>query len=88
MQIDGAIIKEQGITFAIVVVQPSAIQTSMQADQVRKSLQAIQDFQGLPLILAAQDGYGQFSYQGRRDIVDFLAGIDAARIPWKRYTTY
>jgi hypothetical protein len=86
MQIDGAIVKEQGITFAIVIVKPSAMQTFSNADSTRKSFQSIRDFQGLPLILASRDSRGTFTYQGRPDIVNFLASIDVSRIPWKRYT--
>ncbi|AFY61070.1 hypothetical protein [Synechococcus sp. PCC 6312] len=86
MQIDGAIVKEQGVTFAIVIVKPHAIQTQSSANDMRQSLSGIADFQGLPMILASQDTHGRFTYQGRHDIVDFLASIDASRIPWKRYT--
>ncbi len=86
MQIDGAIVTEQGVTFAIVVVKAAAMQTTTDADRTRASFQTIRDFHGLPLILASQDGMGQFTYQGRHDIVDFLASIDPSRIPWKHYT--
>ena len=86
MQIDGAIVKEQGITFAIVVVKSHVIQTQSSADDARRGFATIADFTGLPIILAAQDGRGIFTYQGRPDIVKFLANIDASRIPWKHYT--
>ncbi|OCA02518.1 Hypothetical protein PYTT_1524 [Akkermansia glycaniphila] len=87
MTIDGAIIKEQGVTFAIVIVKQSAMSTTHAADETREALQAqIADFAGIPLILASQDSRGAFSYQGKPDIVRFLASISASRIPWKRYT--
>ncbi|HOX07045.1 MAG TPA: hypothetical protein PK280_11645 [Planctomycetota bacterium] len=87
MTIDGAIVTEQGVTFAIVIVRPSAISTQAEAAATRTSFQSqTRDFHGLPLILAAQDSRGVFTYQGRDDIVRFLASIDASRIPWKRYT--
>ncbi len=87
MTIDGAIVREQGITFGIIVVKQSAISTNTEATETRRAFQTkIRDFQGMPLILAAQDSRGVFTYQGRRDIVDFLASIDASRIPWKTYT--
>jgi hypothetical protein len=53
---------------------------------MRVALRSIRDFQGLPIVLASQDSRGVFEYQGRRDIVDFLASIDPSRIPWKHYT--
>ena len=86
MQIDGAIVTEQGVTFAIVIVKSHVIQSQSSADDMRESLSTIADFVGLPIILASQDARGRFTYQGRQDIVDFLAPIDASRIPWKRYT--
>ena len=86
MQIDGAIITEQGLTFVIVVVKPHVIQTQSSADNARQSLATIADFSGLPIILAAQDSRGVFTYQGRSDIAKFLADIDASRIPWRHYT--
>lgn len=84
MKLQGAVVKEQGVTFAIVIVKPSATQTTFSADRVRDGFQPY--FPGLPLILASQDSRGRFTYQGRKDIVDFLARIDASRIPWKEYT--
>jgi len=84
MKLQGAVIKEQGISFAIVIVKPSATQSTIYADHARAAFQPC--FPGLPLILASQDSRGRFTYQGRKDIVDFLARIDASRIPWKEYT--
>jgi len=81
MTIDGAVVREQGQEFGIVIVKSSAMSS---AAETRATFQGL--FPGLPLILACQDSSGVFSYQGRRDIVDFLASIDASRIPWKRYT--
>ena len=87
MQMDGAIVSEQGQTFAIVIVKQYVTASSSEAASVRAAFQSqIRDFRGIPLILASQDSRGVFEYQGRRDIVNFLASIDASRIPWKRYT--
>lgn len=73
--------------FGIIIVKPSAIADSQTAAETREGLQAaLADFRGMPLILAAQDSRGVFSYQGRRDIVAFLASIHAAQIRWQRYT--
>ena len=83
MQIDGAIIKEQGITFSIVVVKPHVLQNRFAGDEFRRSIQHI--FPS-PIILMAQDSRGVPTYQGRKDIVNFLANIHPSIIPWKRYT--
>lgn len=85
--IEGALVREQGVEFGIIVVKESAISTPEAASRTRAGFQlAFADFRGIPLILASQDSSGTFTYQGRRDIVDFLSSIDPSRIPWKRYT--
>ncbi len=84
MQFDGAKIKEQGVTFAIVVVKPYVL-TSPSKEQVRASF--ISFFGNIPIILMAQNSRGTPTYDGRPDIVSFLAHINPERIPWKHYTT-
>lgn len=83
MQFDGAKIKEQGVTFGIVVVKPYVLR-SPSKEQIRASF--IPFFGNIPIILMAQDSRGIPTYDGRHDIVRFLAKINPARIPWKHYT--
>ena len=84
MQFEGAVIKEQGVTFAIVIVKPHVLNISSQAQSARSSFSGI--FPGVPIILMAQDSSGRATYQGRPDIVRFLTHVSPSRIPWKRYT--
>ena len=84
MKIQGAVVEEQGVTFAIVVVKKHVIDHTFSADEAISNFSPL--FPGLPLILAAQDHRGLFTYYGRSDITKFLASIDARRIPWKEYT--
>lgn len=84
MQFEGAVVKEQGVTFAIVVVKPHILNNSMECDDARQSFRSF--FLGVPIILMAQGSGGILTYQGRTDIVRFLARIHPSRIPWKRYT--
>ncbi|WP_193552815.1 hypothetical protein [Xanthomonas arboricola] len=84
MKIQGAVINEQRVTFAIVIVKQSATQSQSSAESARNAFQPL--FPGLPLILASQDLRGRFTYQGRKDIVAFLVNVDPSRIPWKEYT--
>ncbi|MFI5163007.1 MAG: hypothetical protein ACHQHN_17130 [Sphingobacteriales bacterium] len=84
MNIEGAIIKEQGVTFAIVIVKSHIINSSDQCHDARVGFRRY--FPEMPIILMAQDHNGRPTYQGRKDIVAFLANVDPARIPWKRYT--
>jgi hypothetical protein len=83
MQFDGALIKEQGVKFAIVVVKPSVLNSSSK-ESVRNSF--IPYFGQVPIILMAQNSRGIPTYDGRRDIVQFLVNTNPARIPWKHYT--
>ncbi|MDT3416138.1 hypothetical protein QO009_002006 [Brevibacillus aydinogluensis] len=83
MQFDGAVIKEQGVTFAIVIVKPHVLNSPSRED-VRDSFRSV--FPGIPIILMAQDSRGVPTYHGRKDIVRFLSRVHPSRIPWKRYT--
>jgi hypothetical protein len=86
MQIEGAVVKEQGQTFAIVVVKSSVGNSGNQARQQAASSFATLFDPGVPIILMWQDAQGTPNYWGRPDIVSFLANIDPTRIPWQRYT--
>jgi hypothetical protein len=83
MHFEGALIKEQGVTFAIVVVKPYVLNSRMECDNARRSFNSF--FPAVPIILMAQNSQGRPTYQGRPDIVNFLAKINPSRIPWKRY---
>lgn len=83
MIFDGALIKEQGVTFAIVVVKPQVLH-SPDKENIRRQFASC--FQFVPTILMAQDARGIPTYDGRKDIVRFLVNINPARIPWKKYT--
>jgi hypothetical protein len=83
-KIQGAVIREQGVTFAIVFVKRHILNSQSQALESQKAFSAC--FPGMPIILMAQDSRGIPKYWGRRDIVKFLANIHPGRIPWKEYT--
>lgn len=83
MTFDGAVIKEQGVTFAIVLVKSSVI-NSANRENIRSSFVSV--FGSIPIILAAQRSDGRLQYHGNSKIVNFLSKIDHRRIPWKKYT--
>lgn len=85
MQIDGALITEQGVTFAIVVVKSHVLNSDFSANQARNQFSTLFPV-GTPIILMAQNSRGVPTYHGRKDIVKFLAKIHPSRIPWRRYT--
>jgi hypothetical protein len=80
----GSKIKEQGVTFGIVLVKPSVLQNQTEANRLISVFQA-QVF-GCPTVLMAQDGRGTPTYYGRTDLVRFLANIPMSAISWKEYT--
>ena len=84
MKIQGAVIKEQGLTFAIVVVKLHIVNSQHESEKAINSFMHL--FPGVPLTLMAQDSRGTPKYRGRKDIVNFLASIHYSQIPWKEYT--
>ena len=84
MQFEGAVIREQGVTFAVVVVRKLVIDHGPEADRAIRTFSGA--FPGLPVVLMAQDGRGSPTYYGRPDLSRFLANTPLGAIPWRRYT--
>ncbi len=84
MKLQGAVIKEQGITFAIVIVKQFVIQSQFEFQKAATAFSGY--FPGMPIVLMAQDSRGVPTYRGRKDIVRFLVNLHPSRIPWKEYT--
>jgi hypothetical protein len=84
MKLHGAVIKEQGVVFAVVVVKHHIVQSVSEAAKAAAQFRFL--FPGLPIVLAGQDSRGRFQYRGRQDLIAFLASIDPSQIPWKEYT--
>lgn len=83
MRIQGAVIREQGITFAVVIVKPHVIQSHTAAAE---AIQTFTPIFGVPVVLMAQDSRGTPTYRGRRDIAQFMASVSLRAVPWKEYT--
>lgn len=84
LQITGSVVKEQGVTFAVVAVKGYVLNFNNNANDLINCLKYY--FPGIPIVLMAQDYNGTPTYYGRRDIVNFLANIPFEWIPWKKYT--
>ena len=63
MKFNGAVILEQGINFAIVLVKKSVLSSNIETNKSRDFFQPY--FSGSILVLAAQDSSGRFEYKGR-----------------------
>jgi hypothetical protein len=84
MRFQGAVIREQGQTFAVVVVKQHVISSPSEAASAIGSFGTA--FPGMPVVLMAQDGRGVPTYYGRPDISRFLASVPLRAIPWREYT--
>ncbi|MBN8816059.1 MAG: hypothetical protein J0J06_11505 [Sphingomonas sp.] len=84
MQIDGALVREQGVVFAVVAVKKHVVDDRAQALSTARSFAPL--FSNVPIILMGQDNAGGATFFGRQDIVRFLSQISLNRLPWKRYT--
>jgi len=83
MRVQGAIIREQGQTFAIVVVKSHVVQNRIEA---ANAIQSFTPVFGVPVVLMAQDGRGCPTFYGRQDIARFLSSVPLGAIPWREYT--
>lgn len=84
MKFQGALIREQGIEFAIVIVKKHILNSSSKTQEVIASFQPI--FPGKPVVLMAQDSRGIPTYYGKKDIVNFMANIPLEAVKWQEFT--
>lgn len=83
MRVQGAVIREQGHTFAVVIVKPHVIQDRAEA---ANAIQSFTPVFGVPVVLMTQDWRGRSTFYGRQDIARFLSGVPLSVIPWREYT--
>lgn len=83
MRVHGAVIREQGQTFAVVVVKPHVVQNRSEA---ANAISGFAPIFGVPVVLMAQDSRGRPTYYGRPDIAKFMSSVLVHRIPWREYT--
>ena len=83
MQFQGALVREQCVEFAIVIVKKHILSDSRRSNEMAGQFQL--EF-GRPVVLMAQDYQGVPTYLGRRDLVQFLRNVPLDAIPWKTFT--
>jgi hypothetical protein len=81
MNLDVALIREQGVQFAVVVVKRSALNDRRAHATITNTV--VPHLGSVPVVLMAQDSAGTPTYVGRRDLVDFLAQCDVEDLPWR-----
>lgn len=83
MQIEGSVVREHGVTFAVVVVKRHVLHNHPEASRLMLAFSPL--FGGVPVVLMAQDARGVPTYYGRPDIAKFMARVPLSAVPWKRY---
>jgi hypothetical protein len=83
MKLTAAVVKEQGVTFAVVVVKRHVLDSPTQRSDAQRSFAPL--FPGAPVVLMVQDHRGVPTYWGRRDIVKFLGNVPMEALPWREY---
>lgn len=84
MRFQGAVIREQGVTFAVVVVEKRIVDSQHYArEAIRRFSRA---FPGLPIVLMGQDRSGVPTYFGRSDISRFMSRVPLHAVPWCEYS--
>ena len=82
MEITAALIREQGVEFAVVLVRQHVSSSGLR-DATARGFASL--FPGRPIVLCSQDSRGMPTYYGRPDLVKFLANVAIQRLPWKKY---
>jgi len=75
-----ALVREQGIEFAVALVRDSVFSSSTQKDDLVRTLSVRL---GHPTVIMS-DADGEL--YGRTDIVRFLSHVHPSRLPWRRVT--
>ncbi len=81
-QLNAALVKEQGVTFAVVRVKNHVVNCNTTSDQMIRSVAAALGCQLVVLM-----GESNRKLRGnRQDVVNFVSSIHPARLPWKKWT--
>ncbi|GMB81080.1 hypothetical protein NN6n1_18630 [Shinella zoogloeoides] len=75
-----ALVREQGVNFAVALVKDHVVQSRQQSEKLVSSL-TMRLRQ--PVVLLGEDNN---RYYGRSDIVRFLQHVHPSRLPWREVT--
>jgi hypothetical protein len=77
---DIALVREQGVEFAVVSVGDNVVENSSQRDSVIRAW--VREL-GRPVVLIGARRHRLF---GRTDIVRFMSNVHPSQLPWRRIT--
>ncbi|KHQ50402.1 hypothetical protein [Mameliella alba] len=81
-QMTAALVREQGVTFAVVIVKNHVVQSQQQSTA---TIRAVSASLGCPLVVLMGETNKQLR-GNRSDVVRFVANLNPARLPWKKWT--
>ncbi len=81
---ESTVVTEQGITIAVVSVQPTVFQNSFNAAMIIKGLLPV--FKGMPVVLMTLDPQGVPAYYGRSDLILILENFNIKEATWNQIT--
>ncbi len=84
MTFEGALIEEQGVQFGVVSVKQHVVNNRTEAQRVIRAFGPV--FPRVPVVLVSVDSRGSSQWIGRQDIVNYMANVPLAAIPWAKYT--
>ena len=85
MKVHVALVCEQGVELAVVIVRPSLMSgLRRERDDAVRAFSA--EF-GVPAVLMIQNSRGTPIYYGRPDLVGLMAGRCAEELPWRECAT-
>jgi hypothetical protein len=85
MTLDGAVLNEQGITFALATVPFALLKDPSEAVTLLAGLRE-HVFPGLPVVLMTREWSGKPHYYGDPDGSRIMHGVHVSRVAWSRYT--
>ncbi|MEQ8153683.1 MAG: hypothetical protein ABRQ25_02140 [Clostridiaceae bacterium] len=84
MVLDGTIINENGITFAVVQVNPENLFNKFEADLTKRNL--VKFFPHMHIVLMSENDQCEKIFYGRPDIVKILKSVYPSEVPVSRFT--
>ncbi|MBN8294791.1 hypothetical protein JI664_22665 [Rhodobacter sp. NTK016B] len=81
-QIEAALVREQGVVFAVVVVKNHVVTSEQQSSEMISVCARALQCQNIVLM-----GESNRRLRGNRsDVVRFVANLDPRRLPWRKWT--
>lgn len=77
-----ALVREQGVTFAVALVKDYVLNDPTQSSQM---IQAVGGSLGCPLVVLMGERNRRLR-GNRNDVVQFVSRIDPARLPWRKWS--